>query len=216
MVLGARGGEWGEGAQRCSSMPALPVHGPPCAHWLPLAVVQVLLAYSSHAHLYPVCLIAGICYGGYWSLMPTICTDLFGIKHLGMVCLRQRAAARAEGDGGGGLRGPGGALPIGPLGMWGSRCNRRMIYQGPSQCVVPGGSLALGLLPPQRWRALRPVRWLCFRNAKHRLCRKHRCQRGKGRQGVHGTRILGPSADKQGHATRPATRKRPLSIEQFS
>eukprot|EP00667_Euglena_gracilis_P007514 EG_transcript_7589 len=47
--------------------------------------VQWLLSFASHAGLFACVPLAGLCYGAYWALMPTICTDLFGVAHLGAI-----------------------------------------------------------------------------------------------------------------------------------
>jgi len=46
---------------------------------------QLILARGSLTALFPACLAAGMCYGGYWALMPAICADLFGVRHLGAI-----------------------------------------------------------------------------------------------------------------------------------
>jgi len=47
--------------------------------------VQMLLAHATHGQLYTYCFLGAVCYGAYWALMPTICTDLFGVKYLGSI-----------------------------------------------------------------------------------------------------------------------------------
>ncbi|GJT51974.1 nuclear fusion defective 4-like protein [Tanacetum coccineum] len=43
------------------------------------------LIIGSGGNLYVASVIVGICYGAYWSLMPTITSEIFGVKHMGTI-----------------------------------------------------------------------------------------------------------------------------------
>ena len=48
-----------------------------------MLVAQLLLATSSYGGLIIGVPLAGLCNGGIWTVLPMICADLFGLKHLG-------------------------------------------------------------------------------------------------------------------------------------
>eukprot|EP00667_Euglena_gracilis_P010020 EG_transcript_10194 len=48
-------------------------------------LAQLWLAQGHPQQLFGGCLLAGLCYGGYWALMPAICADIFGVHHLGAI-----------------------------------------------------------------------------------------------------------------------------------
>lgn len=50
-----------------------------------MTIGHLIIASGFQGNLYPGSIIVGICYGSQWSLMPTITSELFGIKHMGTI-----------------------------------------------------------------------------------------------------------------------------------
>ncbi|GBF87528.1 MFS general substrate transporter [Raphidocelis subcapitata] len=48
-----------------------------------MALVSLATAYASLAALYPMAVLMGLLFGSHWSLVPAICSDLFGLAHFG-------------------------------------------------------------------------------------------------------------------------------------
>ncbi|BDA46699.1 probable transporter MCH1 [Coccomyxa sp. Obi] len=58
------------------------------------AAVAVLCAFASLGALYPAALLAGLAFGGHWSLAPALACDFFGLRHFASnYCLLQLAPA---------------------------------------------------------------------------------------------------------------------------
>lgn len=54
------------------------------------AAVALLCAYASLAALYSAALLAGLAFGGHWSLAPALACDFFGLRHFASnYCLLQ-------------------------------------------------------------------------------------------------------------------------------
>uniref|UniRef100_A0A803P4R8 Nodulin-like domain-containing protein n=1 Tax=Cannabis sativa TaxID=3483 RepID=A0A803P4R8_CANSA len=50
-----------------------------------MAVGHIVIASGVQGNLYVGSILVGICYGAQWSLMPTICKEIFGIRHMGTI-----------------------------------------------------------------------------------------------------------------------------------
>ncbi|XP_010459545.1 PREDICTED: probable transporter MCH1 isoform X2 [Camelina sativa] len=50
-----------------------------------MTIGHLIIASGFRGNLYPGSIIIGICYGSQWSLMPTITSELFGVKHMGTI-----------------------------------------------------------------------------------------------------------------------------------
>lgn len=50
-----------------------------------MTVGHLIIASGFQGNLYPGSIIVGVCYGSQWSLMPTITSELFGVKHMGTI-----------------------------------------------------------------------------------------------------------------------------------
>nr|XP_043615444.1 protein NUCLEAR FUSION DEFECTIVE 4-like isoform X2 [Erigeron canadensis] len=50
-----------------------------------LTMVGGYLIFASGGNLYIGSMIVGVCYGSQWSLMPTITSEIFGVKHMGTI-----------------------------------------------------------------------------------------------------------------------------------
>ncbi|XP_062109903.1 uncharacterized protein LOC133821776 [Humulus lupulus] len=50
-----------------------------------MAAGQIVIASGVRENLYVGSILVGICYGAQWSLMPTICKEIFGIRHMGTI-----------------------------------------------------------------------------------------------------------------------------------
>ncbi|CAN7021496.1 hypothetical protein IGI04_022557 [Brassica rapa subsp. trilocularis] len=50
-----------------------------------MTIGHLIIASGFEGNLYPGSVIVGICYGSQWSLMPTITSELFGVKHMGTI-----------------------------------------------------------------------------------------------------------------------------------
>ncbi|AAF79282.1 F14D16.8 [Arabidopsis thaliana] len=50
-----------------------------------MTIGHLIIASGFQGNLYPGSIIVGICYGSQWSLMPTITSELFGVKHMGTI-----------------------------------------------------------------------------------------------------------------------------------
>ncbi|PON93323.1 Major facilitator [Trema orientale] len=50
-----------------------------------MAVGHIIIASGFSGNLYVGSILVGICYGSQWSLMPTICKEIFGIRNMGTI-----------------------------------------------------------------------------------------------------------------------------------
>ncbi|KAG2303265.1 hypothetical protein Bca52824_031916 [Brassica carinata] len=50
-----------------------------------MTIGHLIIASGFEGNLYVGSVIVGICYGSQWSLMPTITSELFGVKHMGTI-----------------------------------------------------------------------------------------------------------------------------------
>ena len=50
-----------------------------------MAVGHIVIAFGFPGNLYVGSVLVGICYGSQWSLMPTITSELFGVRHMGTI-----------------------------------------------------------------------------------------------------------------------------------
>ncbi|CAH2036911.1 unnamed protein product [Thlaspi arvense] len=50
-----------------------------------MSIGHLIIASGFRGNLYAGLVIVGICYGSQWSLMPTITSELFGVKHMGTI-----------------------------------------------------------------------------------------------------------------------------------
>ncbi|VVA91824.1 unnamed protein product [Arabis nemorensis] len=50
-----------------------------------MTIGHLIIASGFQGNLYPGSIIVGVCYGSQWSLMPTITSELFGVKHMGTI-----------------------------------------------------------------------------------------------------------------------------------
>ncbi|XP_006307112.2 uncharacterized protein LOC17899791 [Capsella rubella] len=50
-----------------------------------MTIGHLIISSGFQGNLYPGSIIVGICYGSQWSLMPTITSELFGVKHMGTI-----------------------------------------------------------------------------------------------------------------------------------
>jgi hypothetical protein len=46
---------------------------------------HIVIAFGFPGNLYVGSILVGICYGSQWSLMPTICSEIFGVRHMGTI-----------------------------------------------------------------------------------------------------------------------------------
>lgn len=54
------------------------------------AAVALLCAYASLTALYPAAFLAGLAFGGHWSLAPALASDFYGLRHFASnYCLLQ-------------------------------------------------------------------------------------------------------------------------------
>ncbi|XP_027357127.1 protein NUCLEAR FUSION DEFECTIVE 4-like isoform X2 [Abrus precatorius] len=50
-----------------------------------MIIGHLIIASGFHGNLYLGPVLVGICYGAHWSLMPTITSEIFGVKHMGTI-----------------------------------------------------------------------------------------------------------------------------------
>ncbi|KAL1207853.1 hypothetical protein V5N11_014019 [Cardamine amara subsp. amara] len=50
-----------------------------------MTICHLVIASGFQGNIYPSSVIVGVCYGAQWSLMPTITSELFGVKHMGTI-----------------------------------------------------------------------------------------------------------------------------------
>ncbi|KAL0335669.1 UNVERIFIED_CONTAM: hypothetical protein Sradi_4778800 [Sesamum radiatum] len=50
-----------------------------------MAAGHVMIALGFQGNLYVALLLVGVCFGSQWSLMPTITSEIFGVKHMGTI-----------------------------------------------------------------------------------------------------------------------------------
>ena len=51
-----------------------------------MAAGHIVFAFGFPINLYVGSILVGICYGSQWSLMPTISSEILGVRHMGTIC----------------------------------------------------------------------------------------------------------------------------------